>query len=91
MKKVLGVFVIFCLLLSCSKDDNNSKTTLTYGMTIEKVCGGTRVDYCITKATYDYLESLPFTGDPCNWVSVKDIDGKSVSGYLRSFGIPCSK
>ena len=91
MKKRLGILFALLLLVACSKSDETEPIPATYGITIEKTCKGSQTTYCISKATYDYLKALPFTGEVCKWVSVSDIEGKSISGYVRSFGSPCNK
>lgn len=91
MKKQLGILFAVFLFVACSKSDDSESIPATFGITIEKTCKGAQTTSCISKATYDYLKALPINGDPCTWVSVTDIDGKPVSGYIRSFGSPCNK
>jgi len=91
MKKVLVILFGLFFFVACSKSEDSPAAPATYGVNVEQTCRGSQTSHCISKETYDYLKSLPFNGYPCNWISVRDIDGKSVSGYLRSFGATCTK
>lgn len=93
MKKGLSILFAVFLSVSCSSnDDSKPATVTTYGVRTEKTCpSGIAVSNQISKATYDYLKSLPITGSGCNWISIVDVDGKPVSGYLLSYSSPFSK
>lgn len=93
MKKALIILAVV-LFVSCSKDENKSQATLTYGITTQQNCPvGIPVSSQVSKSTYDYINatySIP-SGSGCNWVSVKDINENTISGYLISWGSPYSK
>lgn len=93
MKKISGILLGMVLLFSCSSNDKEEAPapTVTYGVRTEKDCpNGTPVSSQISKETYDYIKSITLTG-ACNWITVKDIDGVTISGYLVSYGSPYSK
>lgn len=88
IKKLLFITVLLISLTSCNKDDNENGVT-KYSVTIEKSnCGGVKTTYCITKSEKDRIQTLINSnmGKPCVWISIKDINGSSHSGYYRSSG-----
>jgi hypothetical protein len=83
MKKI--IFVLFLVLLSCSKDDPETVSDATYSVSIQKVCpDGTKTTYSISKSTYDRINGEIIAGEVCQFISFKDLSLKSYSGYFRS-------
>lgn len=78
------------LSLSCSKDDGSAAVEYYYTATLEEVeCRGERTKYCITEKEYDdlkYIRDSQTVSEPCLWVSIRDINNRPYSGYLRSMG-----
>lgn len=88
IKKLLFITVLLISFTSCNTDDSEKRVT-SYSVTIEKSnCGGAKTTYCITKTEKDRIQTLINNnmGEPCVWISIKDINGSSHSGYYRSSG-----
>ena len=86
--KTLSIILLIAFT-SCSKDDNGNENNLKHSVIIEKSnCGGAKSKYCITEAEKDRIQTLAGKniGEPCLWISIKDINGVGHSGYYRSSG-----
>jgi hypothetical protein len=94
MKKIYSIclfaFVSISVLslVSCSKkDDKKTETVQNIIITVASTCstssgsGGTINKYCISKATYDIIDSAPLR--PCPYHTFKTLDGQTKSGYLQ--------
>ena len=82
------LIALLILFASCSTDENKNEVT-KYSVTIEQSdCGGIKSVYCISETEKDRIQILMdgTIGDPCVWISIKDINGSSHSGYYRSSG-----
>ena len=81
---LISVFALF----SCSKsEDKKTETVQNYSIEVGSACsssGGSINFYCISKSTYDVIQSAPLR--PCPYHNFTTLDGQSKGGYLRSIG-----
>lgn len=85
MKRFCFLFVLSFLLFSCSKDEVEVEE-LFYSVSISADCDGVAAEYCVDKSTYDNAVKTmeQSAGDPCVWISFKDVDMENRSGYVKS-------
>lgn len=77
MKKVFGILVIFCLLLSCSKDHESIPPKVyIYEVVVNRVCNdGVFITRQISKETFNTIGGYLLSPPPCLKVRYKDIEG----------------
>ena len=73
----------------CSKDENSSdadQQIAYFRVSIESECANfdTRTVHCLEEAEYQRIIDNLQVGDPCQFISFKDIDGQNQSGIFRS-------
>ena len=82
MKRIF-IYLSLFLFISCSEEEAVEQT---FSITIEQQCGGSQTEYCVTESTKTRVTESIIVGNPCVWVSFKDINGNNQSGYFRSGG-----
>lgn len=94
MKKITFLTSVLMLFLSCSKgEDVNTPVVQNYAIEITDSCplvgAYNPIEYCISKETYESLQTTVII--PCRRVTFKTLDNQQKSGYLASYGAsPCN-
>lgn len=82
-------FFVSLVLIGCSNDDtSNQNNTQDYVITLESQCRkkDTQKKYCVTEVELKKAFEKAPVGDPCPFVTIKDIQGNKHKGILVSGG-----
>lgn len=86
--KYLLVAFFSIIIISCSGDDDKKQVQSNWEIRISEECPmpGPGDCYRTTKETSERVSNGIPVGDPCPFVTFKDIDGITRQGYFRSGG-----